>query len=118
MLRIRAIVRILLVLLCLAPLASARQMMSIFAPSVPLSGSPINNAPTPIDEQDDEEDDEQESADGKERLTTQSRHRLPVHQHSSLLPLIDFRHSPHHASLTTPFDADPFHNGLGSPYRC
>jgi hypothetical protein len=104
-----------MLLLCLVPFSNAQQMNKTLAPYIPLPASLANDAPTPISE----EDDERESADGKERIPSQSRDRLPARQHRSLLPLVHFtHHSLPHSPLAAPFDADPFHNGLGSHYRC
>jgi hypothetical protein len=117
MLRVSVFIRCLMVFLCLVPFASARQMGAALAPCLPLTPlAASNESPPPASE----EDDEREGAEGKERLAAPSRHRLPDQWRLGLAPLArDFcspaTSRPHPSS---PFDTDPFRNGLGSPYRC
>jgi hypothetical protein len=111
MVRIVAIARVLMILLCLVPFSSARQASGVIAPCAPLA--PANETP-PVSE----EDDERESVDGKERLVTQSRLRPPIRQQTTLLPRGHTTLNSPSNSLTSPADADPFHNGLGAHYRC
>lgn len=102
-----------MILLCLVPFSSARQAAGIFSPGAPLS--PVNEAPAPVNE----EDDERETADAKERIVSQSRHRLAGPTGIGLLPLASNRHVPLLRHLpTSPSASDPFRNGLGTPYRC
>jgi hypothetical protein len=112
MVRIVAIARVLMTLLCLVPFSNARQASGAIAPCAPLA--PVNETPPPVSE----EDDERESVDGKERLVTQSRLRLPIRQQITLLPRGHTKLNSPSNSLTSPADADPFHNGLGAHYRC
>lgn len=116
MLRVSLLARCLMAFLCLVPFASARQTGLALAPCAPLVPlSPANQAPAPGSE----EDDERETAELRERLAAQVRHRQPLPHRIDLLPLArDFRAATHPHSPTSPFDADPFRNGLGSPYRC
>lgn len=115
MIRIVDIVRMVMILLCLVPFSNVRQMsgaLAVYIPTMP--AAPMNESPAPVSE----EDDERETAGVKERLVSQARHRSAFHM--TLLPL--YGHSlPSLASTvhrSTPFDADPFRNGLGTPYRC
>lgn len=116
MVRIEAIARILMILLCLVPFTSARQVSGVIAPCAPLAPlAPVNEAPAPVSE----EDDERESAKIKERIALHARQRPPAWQHNRLPPLAHARHHcSAHPFLTSHFDADPFRNGLGTPYRC
>jgi hypothetical protein len=112
-----AIVRCLMVLLCLVPFLSAQQMSQAFAhslPSAPLV--PLSEAPAPVNEEDDER-----ATEVKERLAAQSRHRAPLRHQIGSLPRAHVAcHSPRSSDsrLPSPSDPDPFRNGLGSPYRC
>lgn len=115
MVSVGAIVRFLMLTVCLVPFTSTRQAESALAPHVPLTlGGPVSEAPAPVNE----EDDERETGN-KERLTAQAKHRPPAREHFGNLPrthaLLTFRSS---CEARTPRAADPFCNGLGSPYRC
>src|SRR5688572_504500 len=71
MVRFGAIVRFLMLAVCLVPFTSARQTVAALAPYVPAShGGPMNEAPAPVNE----EDDERETG-SKERLAAQAKHR-------------------------------------------
>ena len=116
MLRLGAIVRLLMLAACLLPFASARQAAAALAPVVPLAPvAPPGESPPPPSEEDDERE-----TDAKERPSAQAKHRPPVRELIDRLP-------PAHAArptsaprirTTPPVAADPFRNGLGSPYRC
>jgi hypothetical protein len=116
MVRTREIVRSLMILLCLMPFTSVRQASGALAPLFPAAPvAPVNEVPVPAGE----EDDERETANGKERLVSHSRHRAAARPRIVLPPLA--HHKPFAPSAnrpTSPVDPDPFHNGLGSPYRC
>ena len=114
MLRFGAIVRLLMLTACLVPFTSARQAATALAPFVPLAPATTAEAPAPV-----EEDDERETA-GKERLSASAKHRPPVRE---LIDHLPHAHSPLLSSslrerAAPPVAADPFCNGLGSPYRC
>jgi hypothetical protein len=114
MTRLGATLRLLAILLCLVPFTSARQAVGKGAPPASAAG-PGSESPAPAGE----EDDEREAAGAKERLVSQPRHRPPLGGRSGTLPLLrPARASPAHGRPASPFDADPFRNGLGSPYRC
>jgi hypothetical protein len=110
MARIGATLRILALLLCLVPLASARPAGGASAPQLPaVPAAPENEAPAPPNK----EDDERETADAKERPLAHSRQQI------DMLPLpLASRTSPAPGRPSSLRDADPFRNGLGSPYRC
>lgn len=116
MTRIGAILRLLAILLCLVPFTSARQARMAFAPPLPLIPvAPENETPAP----DSEEDDEREAADARERLLTRSHHRPTAGHPIDVLPLPRASHAPAAPERpASPRAADPFRNGLGSPYRC
>ena len=111
-----AIIRVLMLLLCVVPFASARQAGSAFAPILPrLPLAPVSGAPAPV-----EEEDERETSERQERLHANSRQRAfsrtwvgnqLIKRHPLSAPQVSARPA-------APFDADPFRNGLGSPYRC
>jgi hypothetical protein len=115
MTRIGTTLRILAILLCLVPFTSARQASGAFAPCPAATPSPGNETPAPPAE----EEDERETASAKERLLAHSRHRPLARQQIDMLPLPRASHAPPAPQRpTSPCDADPFRNGLGSPYRC
>jgi hypothetical protein len=109
-----AILRLLAVLLCLLPFGTVRQAGGKFAPARAPFALP-GEAPAPA-----EEEDERETAVAKERLTSPARSRLPACRPTgTLLPLPAAPRLPAPGERpSSPFDADPFRNGLGSPYRC
>ena len=122
MLRLGAIIRTLMLAACVVPFTSTQQAAGALAPYVPSVPVSTGDAPTaPADE----EDDERETEDGKEGDPSAPRHRLPVRERAAPLPLSPAfathgepgRHSAH-ARPTPPDPADPFRNGLGTPYRC
>ena len=110
MVSVGAIVRFLMLLVCLVPFTSARQAVSAFTP-----GGPVHEAPAPISQEDDERE-----TDSKERLTAQAKHRSHVREHVGNLPRSHASHPSRLSSVRTtpPVAADPFRNGLGTPYRC
>ena len=99
---------------CLVPFTSTRQAACALAPYVPLApGAPANEAPAPVNE----EDDERETS--KERLTAPAKHRPAAREQIARLSRAHASHSRHAScGFRTPRAADPFRNGLGSPYRC
>ena len=110
--RVGAIVRVLMLAACLVPFTNTRQAAGALAPFVPLApAAPVTEAPGG------EEDDERES-DPSERLTTEARHRPPVRERTDVLPPARAFHLPPRARTAPPVPADPFRNGLGTPYRC
>ena len=117
MLRFGVFVRFLMLLLCAVPFTSAQQAGAVLAPTIPFTPAPPGPAPAPGTTS--EEDDERE-ADSKERLSDPSKHRLPARERSAHHVATRTTHLPHlpHARTTPPVAADPFRNGLGSPYRC
>ncbi|VTS01893.1 unnamed protein product [Gemmata massiliana] len=114
MLRLGAIFRTFMLIVCLVPFTSAQQAAGALAPIlpvVPVGGLPV----TPVNEEDDERE-----VDGKERVSSPSRHYSPVRE-----PVERFTpgHTPYRSHLTRvravpPVSEDPFRNGLGTPYRC
>jgi hypothetical protein len=115
MVRFGAFVRFLMLIACLVPFTSTRQALAL-APFVPLTPlAPTNEAPTPAPEEDDERE-----TDGKERFPAQAKYRLPIRELIDQLPQTHASHRrfPPRARTTPPVAADPFRNGLGSPYRC
>lgn len=116
MVRFGAIVRFLMLVVCLVPFTSTRQVEIALAPYVPLAPVlPVSEAPSPVNEEDDERE-----TDGKERLAAQAKHRPPVREQIGSLPGPHTAHPSHPSPVRTtpPVAADPFRNGLGSPYRC
>ena len=111
--RFGAIVRFLMLAGCLVPFTNTRQAAGAFAPMVPLAPGTATEAPGG------EEDDERET-DAKDHLTAPSRHRPPVRELTDVLPPCCNAHlnSPSRVRATPPVAADPFRNGLGTPYRC
>ena len=100
---------------CLVPFTSTQRAACALAPHVPLTpGGPVNEAPAPVNE-----DDERET-DGKERLTAHAKHRPAIRTQVGSLPSAHASHPSRLSSVRTtpPIAADPFRNGLGSPYRC
>jgi hypothetical protein len=116
MVRFGAIVRFLMLAVCLVPFTSVRQAEAALAPFVPGAPSgPVNEAPAPVNEEDDERE-----TDGKERLAAQAKHRPAVREQIGSLPRATSAHPSRRSPVRTtpPVPADPFRNGLGSPYRC
>lgn len=116
MLSVGAIVRFLMLAVCLVPFTSARQTLAILAPQVsPTPGGPTNEAPIPGGEEDDERE-----TDAKERVVAQAKHRSAAREQIGCLPRAHAAHFVHLSDVRTtpPVAADPFRNGLGSPYRC
>jgi hypothetical protein len=113
MVRISELVRFLMLLTCLVPFASARQVGMTIAPGMPLA--PINQAPVPVSE----EEDERQTSEIKERIAAQARQRVPDRWRVGTMPTA---HTARAAASPTyaysPFDPDPFRNGLGTPFRC
>ena len=110
-----AIVRFLMLAACLVPFTSARQAMGTLAPHVPLTpGGPTNETPAPVSE------DDERATDAKERLAAQSKHRVAARIQVASLPRAHAAHPSRLSSVCTtpPVAADPFRNGLGTPYRC
>jgi len=97
------------------PFTSAQQAGIALAPSVPFA--PVGQTPTSAPTN--EEDDERESA-GSSRLSDPTKHRPPVRQRIAYTSAARASHLPFlpHPRTTPPVAADPFRNGLGSPYRC
>ena len=115
--RLGAIFRFLAIVLCLVPVTNTQQAPGVLAPFVPVVPAPAGNAPAnPASE----EDDERETEDGKERVASPNRHRLAVRELTGQLPPVHASNLPHVARVRTspPVAADPFRNGLGTPYRC
>lgn len=118
MLRFGAIVRFLMLAVCLVPFTSAQQAAGALAPLVPVVPAPVGDAPAPVGE----EDEERETEDGKggrEGHAAQHQHRAPVRELIDRLPPAHAFGSHLTSTRTTPpVTADPFRNGLGTPYRC
>ena len=110
--RLGAIVRFLMLAACLVPFTNTRQAVGAFAPLVPLApAAPASEAPVGG------EDDERET-DVKGRLATAGRHRPPARELTGTLPPAHALNLPSRVRPTPPVPADPFRNGLGTPYRC
>jgi hypothetical protein len=99
-----------MLLVCLVPFTSARQAISAFA-----HGGPVQEAPAPVSQEDDERE-----TDSKERLNAQAKHRSHAREYVGSLPRAHASRPTCRSSARTkpPVAADPFRNGLGSPYRC
>ncbi len=116
MLRFGAIVRLLMLAACLVPFTSQRQAVGALSPYVPLTPlapvAPANEAPVS------EEDDEREN-DARGHSAAPAKHRT-AREASGLLPPGFATHPTRFIRVrgTPPVAADPFCNGLGSPYRC
>ena len=116
MVRFGAIVRFLMLAVCLVPFTSARQAAAALAPYVPAApGGPLNEAPVPVSE----EDDERETG-SKERLAAQAKHRPATRERVGSSTGAHTAHPSRLSPVCTkpPVAVDPFRNGLGSPYRC
>lgn len=113
MLRVGAIVRFLMLAVCLAPWASARQAGAALAPNLPLTpGAPFTEAPVPVGEEDDERE-----TDAKQRSAAHAKARPATRGGGFGAPAA--RSAPRALPRATPpVPVDPFRNGLGSPYRC
>lgn len=116
MLRFGAIIRTLMLVVCLAPFASVQQAAGALAPYFPRTLAPAGESPAAPTS---EEDDEREN-DGKERHSTAPRHRAPTRELLIWLPPAVAPHRTHVTRPRTspPVAVDPFRNGLGTPYRC
>ena len=115
MVSVGAIVRFLMLSVCLVPITSTQQAACVLAPHVPLTpGGPVNEAPAPVNE-----DDERET-DVKERLSAHAKHRPAPRTQVGSLPPVHASHPSRLSDVCTspPAAVDPFRNGLGSPYRC
>ena len=115
MLRFGAIIRTLMLVVCLAPFASVQQAAGALAPYFPRTLAPTGEAPAaPTSEEDDERE-----TDGTERHAT-ARHRAPAREVLIWLPPAVAPQHPHVTRPRTspPVAADPFRNGLGTHYRC
>ena len=111
--RLGAIVRYLMLAACLVPFTNTRQAAGALAPLVPLTPvAPAADFPAG------EEDDERET-DAKEHAAP-AKHRPPARELTDLLPpaCAAHLHHPSRVRTTPPVAADPFRNGLGTPYRC
>ena len=116
MVSVGAIVRFLMLSVCLVPFTSTQQTAGALAPIVPLApGGPMNEAPAPVNEEDDERE-----TDGKERLSAHAKHRPATRTQIGSLPPAHASHPSRLYSVRTtpPTAGDPFRNGLGSPDRC
>jgi hypothetical protein len=113
MLRATAIVRLLMILACVLPFPSARQVVTACAPGVPLA--PVSEREAPGGE-----DDERSTSDDEERLSTQHSVRRHARHQVGCLPPAHVSHPSHRIPswLSPPAPLDPFCNGLGTPYRC
>lgn len=108
--------RLFVLALCLVPFTSAQRAAGVLAPLLHIPLLSAGTADVPVGE----EEDEREGAAGKERWAAPTRHRAPLRELVTALPPA---HAPHQTHLlrpvpTPPVAADPFRNGLGTPYRC
>ena len=112
--RVGAIVCFLMLAACLVPFTNTRQAAGALAPFVPLAPA------TPASEAAGGEEDDAREADAKERLGAQAKHRPLVRELIDTLPPAHAAHLPFTSRVraTPPVAADPFRNGLGTPYRC
>lgn len=115
--RYAALARLLLLVVCLVPFTSTRQAAVACAPVFPRAPAVPADAPATVNEEEDERGNETET-DGKERLADPARHRVPPRD-AARIPIV---HAGHTSALVlcarSPALADPFRNGLGTPYRC
>lgn len=100
------VLRLLLVAVCVLPLAGPR----LGAGMMPLESSPSNR---PIEEEDESERADAEQRDAELRIERRFESR---HRSAGRLPLAE-RTSHRFTSNPIPA-ADPFRNGLGTHYRC
>lgn len=115
MLRFGAIIRSLMLVVCLVPFTSVQQAAEALAPYLPVvPAPPAGEAPVGPES---EEDDERETSDGKERHSAATRHRIPVREQIDRLPPAPWTHLTR-PRTTPPVAEDAFRNGLGTPYRC
>ena len=115
MIRFGAIVRAVMLVVCLVPFTSVQQASGALAPFLPITPVSESEAPgAPVGEEDERE------TDGKERHASASRHHTPVRELVDKLPPTHASHRIHVARIqsTPPVAVDPFRNGLGTPYRC
>lgn len=115
--------RLLVLAVCLVPFTSSQQARGALAPFLPLTPvltSEIPVAPNNEEEEEREERGGREEANGKERQAPLSRVPVLDREFAVLLPSLRAPHRPHVTKprTTPPVAADPFRNGLGTPYRC
>jgi hypothetical protein len=113
---LQRLVRLLMLLACLVPFTSTRQAVAAFALPTPAE-LPITPAPDPRQQ---EEENEREEADGKEPARGSGRaehHPPPPHHTRPRRPTTRRTHALLNRA-DIPYPADPFRNGLGTPYRC
>jgi hypothetical protein len=116
--RVAVFVRWLMLLACLVPFTSPRQASAALAPSP--NAPVVPAAPVSSGEEDETERAENErSEEGSQAKARAAQHRadrLPAPFVRIAFPTT----APVCAltSVTCPSPADPFRNGLGSPYRC
>src|SRR5688500_12059084 len=116
MLQFGAIVRFLMLVVCLVPFTSVQQAAGALAPYFPSAPTPVREAPAPVSEEDDER-----ATDGKGRHPHSPRPRIPpVREQIDRLPPAYASHQTHltRPLTTPPVTEDSFRNGLGTPYRC
>jgi hypothetical protein len=114
MLRIGAIVRLLMLAVCLMTFISQRQVVDAFALSIPLA--PIApTSETPVEGEDDEREER-----AKEHPAASAKHRPVFRELYATLPPGFATHPTRFARVrvSPPVAVDPFCNGLGSTYRC
>ena len=115
MLRLGAIFRTFMLLACLVPFTSSQQAAGALAPILPIVPAGDDAPVVPVREEDDERE-----TDGKERVSSQSRHYPPLRELIARLAPAHTSNRPHSARVCAvpPVPEDPFRNGLGTPYRC
>ena len=122
MLKFGAIFRSLALFACLVPFTSAQRASVALAPFLPVVPAPAgepSGPPVSKEEDEREEREEREETPEKQRHAPLPRSVAPAREQTATLPapvtpLIHLK-KPRSAP---PSAADPFRNGLGTPYRC
>src|SRR5438067_2120531 len=109
MLRPGAIVRLLMLVVCLVPFSSPRQAAAALAPS-----SPAPAPASPTSEEDDSEREELQAAGAKDKLKPRAAHPPVAHSAAEHPPFTLSDPAPPRPQAC-PSPADPFRNGLYSP---
>jgi hypothetical protein len=105
--------RFLMIAVCALPLAGLRQVAAALPPGpVP---APIGQLPTaPLSE----EEENERAEEVKNRVGQRAEHRPDPPRTAPRLPAATSAATARAISSGCPSPADPFRNGLGSPYRC
>jgi hypothetical protein len=110
------LLRLAMIALCLWPFSGPRQVAGTFGFSLPpIALAQVPNAPS------NEEEESEAAEDGKNaknRVASASEFRPEVPPVGFWLPFVSAPAPIRVTSSACPSPADPFRNGLGSPYRC